>query len=39
MAKAHNTSDTYKAVAVTLIVFGRLYLVDRLVGFGRLGLS
>lgn len=39
MAKAHNNSDTYKAVAVTLIVFGILYLVDRLVGFGRLGLS
>ena len=34
MAKAHNNSDTYKAVAVTLIVFGILYLVDRLVGFG-----
>lgn len=39
MAKAHNNSDTYKAVAVTLIVFGILYLIDRLIGFGRLRLS
>lgn len=39
MAKAHNNSDTYRAAAVTLIVFGILYLVDRIVGFSRLGLS
>lgn len=38
MAKAHNNSDTYKAAAVTLIVFGIIYLIDRIVGFGRLGL-
>ncbi len=39
MAKAHNNSDTYRAAAVALIVFGVLYLIDRVVGFGRLGLA
>ena len=37
MAKAHNNSDTYRATAVALILFGVLYLVDRMIGFGRLG--
>ena len=30
-AKANNNRDTYKATAITLIVFGILYLVDKLV--------
>lgn len=38
MAKAHNNSDTYRATAVTLIFFGVLYLVDRIVGFANVGL-
>ena len=29
-AKANNNKDTYKATAVTLIVIGVLYLVDKL---------
>ena len=32
-AKANNNRDTYKATAITLIVFGILYLVDKLVHF------
>ena len=38
MAKAHNNSDTYRATAVTLILFSVLYLVDRIVGFANVGL-
>ena len=34
----HNNSDTYKATAVTLMVFGVLYLLDKLVHFASLGL-
>lgn len=37
-AKANNNRDTYKATAVTLILFGVLYLLDKLVGFSTLGL-
>ena len=38
-AKANNNKDTYKATAITLIVFGVLYLVDKLLHFSTLGLS
>lgn len=38
MAKANNNRDTYKAAAITLIVFGILYLVDRLIHFASIGL-
>lgn len=38
-AKANNNKDTYKATAITLIVFGVLYLVDKLPHFSTLGLS
>ncbi|ADV44992.1 hypothetical protein [Bacteroides helcogenes] len=37
-AKANNNKDTYKATAITLIVFGVLYLLDKLVGFASKGL-
>lgn len=37
-AKVNNNRDTYKATAVTLILFGLLYLTDRLLSFGRMGL-
>ncbi|WP_294585989.1 hypothetical protein [uncultured Bacteroides sp.] len=37
-AKANNNRDTYKATAITLIVFGVLYLIDRLVHFSTIGL-
>lgn len=37
-AKANNNRDTYKATAVALIVFGILYLLDKLVGFASKGL-
>lgn len=36
--KANNNRDTYKATAVTLIVIGVLYLVDKLIHFAALGL-
>lgn len=36
--KANNNKDTYKATAVTLIVFGVLYLIDKLLHFSALGL-
>lgn len=36
--KANNNRDTYKATAVTLIVFGILYLLDKLIHFASLGL-
>ena len=32
-AKANNNKDTYKATAITLIVFGVLYLADKLLYF------
>ena len=35
---ANNIRDTYKATAITLIVFGILYLVDKLVHFSAIGL-
>lgn len=38
-AKLNNNRDTYKATAVTLIVFGCLYLIDKLVHFSATGLS
>ena len=37
-AKANNNRDTYKATAVTLIVVGVLYLIDKLIHFAALGL-
>ncbi len=37
-ARANNNSDTYKATGVTLIVFGVLYLVDKLIHFASIGL-
>ncbi len=37
-ARANNNSDTYKATAITLIVFGILYLLDKLVHFAAIGL-
>ena len=36
--RANNNSDTYKATAITLIVFGILYLLDKLVPFAAIGL-
>ena len=36
--KANNNRDTYRATAVTLIVFGILYLVDKLIHFSSIGL-
>lgn len=36
-AKANNNRDTYKATAITLIVFGILYLIDKVIGFATLG--
>lgn len=36
--KANNNRDTYKATAVTLIVFGILYLIDKLLHFSAIGL-
>ena len=38
-AKANNNKDTYKATAITLIVFGVLYLADKLLHLSTLGLS
>lgn len=37
-AKANNNKDTYKATAVTLIVLGLLYLIDKLIPFSAIGL-
>ena len=37
-AKANNNKDTYKATGIALMVFGVLYLLDRLVHFAALGL-
>lgn len=36
--KGNNNKDTYKATGITLMVFGALYLLDRLVHFAALGL-
>ena len=33
-----NNKDTYKATAVTLIVIGMLYLIDKLIHFSALGI-
>ena len=38
-AKANNNRDTYRATAITLIVLGVLYLIDKLVHFSAIGLS
>lgn len=38
ISKANNNRDTYKAIGVSLILFGVLYLIDRLIGFSKLGL-
>lgn len=38
VATANNNRDTYKATAVTLMVFGALYLLDKLVHFSSFGL-
>ena len=38
-AKANNSNDTYKAAAITLMVFGVLYLIDKLVHFSSLKLE
>lgn len=37
-AKANNNRDTYKATGITLIMFGILYLIDKLVHFASIGL-
>ena len=37
-ARANNNRDTYKATAVTLIVLGILFLIDKLIHFSSLGL-
>ena len=37
-AKASNSKDTYLATAVTFIVIGALYLIDKLIHFSTLGL-
>ena len=37
-AKASNSKDTYLATAVTFIVIGALYLIDKLIHFSSLGL-
>lgn len=36
MTKANNNRDTYKSIGITLILFGLLYLIDRLIGFSKL---
>ena len=37
-AKASNSKDTYLATAVTFIVIGALYLIDKLIHFSSIGL-
>ncbi len=37
-SKANNNRDTYKATSITLIVFGILYLADKLIHFASAGL-
>ena len=36
-AKASNSKDTYLATAVTFIVIGALYLIDKLIHFSSIG--
>lgn len=36
--KANNSKDTYMATAVTFIVIGALYLIDKLIHFSSIGL-
>ena len=38
-AKANNSKDTYMATAVSFIVIGALFLIDKLIHFSSLGLS
>lgn len=37
-AKANNSKDTYMATAVTFIIIGTLYLIDKLIHFSSIGL-
>lgn len=37
-AKANNSKDTYMATAVTFIVIGTLYLIDKLIHLSSIGL-
>ena len=37
-AKANNSKDTYLATAVTFMVIGALFLIDKLIHFSTLGL-
>ena len=37
-AKANNSKDTYMATAVSFIVIGALFLIDKLIHFSSLGL-
>ena len=37
-AKANNHKDTYKATAVSLIVIGLLFLIDKFIHFASIGL-
>ena len=37
-AKANNSKDTYLATAVTFIVIGALYMIDKLIHFSSIGL-
>lgn len=39
MATKANHKDTYKATAITMIVVGLLYLIDKLIHFSNLGLG
>lgn len=38
VAKANNNKDTYRATAITLMIFGLLYLADKAIHFASLGL-
>ena len=38
MATAKNNKDTYRATAITLIVLGVLFLLDKLIHFSSIGL-
>ena len=37
--KANNNKDTYKATAISLILIGAIYLIDKLIHFSAIGLS
>ena len=37
-AKANNSKDTYLATAVTFMVIGALFLIDKLIHFSSIGL-